>query len=66
MIEWLQGKKTYFVATAGIITAGVSWLNGSIDLSQFVQAGFAACGIAALKAGQSRVETKTDNISKRV
>jgi hypothetical protein len=54
MLNWLQGKKTYLVALAAILTAVVAWLNGAIDVVTLVQTIFAALGGAALRAGVAK------------
>ncbi len=51
IIDFLNGKKTYMVCVAAILTALVAWLNGALTLAQFVEAIFAAIGGITLRAG---------------
>ena len=58
IIEWLKGKKTYFVAALAILTAVVAYINGGIDVKQLVEAIFAALGGITLRAAVAKGATK--------
>ena len=66
MIDWLKGKKTYFIVAGGIIAAVVAYLNDTISLSDAIEAILAALGLSTLKAGQNRIEAKAETIEKKV
>lgn len=52
----LAGKKTYIIAITAALTAIGSYLYGGIDITQLIQALFAAAGAASLKAAVAKVE----------
>jgi len=49
--EFLQGKKTYFVAIIGILTATVAWSQGELTGLQFVEALYASVLAVCVRAG---------------
>jgi hypothetical protein len=51
ILTWLQGKKTYIVAAAAILTAIGAYLTGTITGVQLVEAIFAAIGTVTMRAG---------------
>ena len=56
IIEFLQGKKTYLVCAAALITALVAYLDGTMTVKEFVTAAFAALGGITLRAGVGKAE----------
>ena len=54
-MEWLSGKKTFIAATGLVIAAVVAFLTGEATLSQAITTALEACGLAALRAGVSKV-----------
>ena len=53
-IEWLKGKKTYFVAVAAVATALGGFVAGEVSLTQLVEAIFAAVAVMTLRAGVTK------------
>lgn len=53
-IAWLQGKKTYLVAAAALITIAVQYLDGSLDVAAASVAALNALGLATLRAGVAK------------
>jgi len=54
LLTWLQGKKTYIVAAAGILTAIAAYASGTLDATQTIEACFAALGLSGLRAGVAK------------
>jgi hypothetical protein len=50
-IAWLNGKKTYITAAAGIITAAVAWWNGSLDAHTALETIWAALMVMGVRHG---------------
>ena len=55
--QWMKGKKTYFDARAGLLTALASWSNETITTLQLVEMIFTAVGVACLRAGVGKKES---------
>lgn len=53
---WLNGKKTYLVAVAGLLTAAVAWAGGMIDTKTLVETIFAAVLVFTGRAAIAKVE----------
>lgn len=51
ILDFLKGKKTYFLAAAGACTAIATFLGGESTLYQLIAALFGAGGLASLRAG---------------
>ena len=51
----LQGKKTYLVVIISILTAVVSYLNGSLDLAGLVTAILASLGLGGIRSAIGKV-----------
>ena len=58
IIDWLKGKKVYFICASAILAAFTGWLQDEISLIQFVEAIFIALGAMALRAGMAKTATK--------
>lgn len=52
----LSGKKTYVIAVTAALTAIGSYLYGGIDITQLVQALFAAAAAASIKSAIAKIE----------
>lgn len=56
MLNWLKGKKTVILSVMGVLTAGVSFLNGDMSFVGFLQspeftALLACTGLGTLRMG---------------
>lgn len=51
VLELLQGKKSYIIAAAIILTALGAFLNGDVTLVQAIETVLAGLGLASLRAG---------------
>ena len=54
LVTYLQGKKTYLVLVAGLITALVTYLNGNMEIGEFVKSVFAIVTGMTLRDGISK------------
>ena len=54
MLEFLNGKKAYLTAAAGIVTALALFANGDVDTQGLVTLLLNALGIATLRAGVAK------------
>lgn len=54
MNQFLQGKKSYFVAAASIAYGVIGFLLGHLDANQATQFVFGGSGLAALRAGMKK------------
>ena len=52
MIEWITGKRTYFIAGA-ILLCGILAANG-VPIPEYVWAALAALGLGFLRAGVAK------------
>ena len=62
-MNWLKGKKTYFLVAFGILMTLVEALTGDITFMEFLTSGYMTqllelLGIGGLRAGVSKVLTK--------
>ena len=54
MPKWLEGRTTYVIA-AGVIAKGlIEFLQGTMDVSEFVNYVLGGLGLARLRAGVSK------------
>ena len=56
MLEWLKGKKTYFLVAFGVLALLVQFLTGDISFMQFLSSDsfvqlLELLGLGALRAG---------------
>jgi len=58
MQKWLAGKKTYLVALAAILAAGIAWVSGELTNVQTVEAIVAAVIAATMRAGVAKGEVR--------
>lgn len=53
-VEWLKGKKTYFLSFGAMLTAIGIYLSGDITLMEMVEAIWAAILAMTIRAGVSK------------
>lgn len=52
---WLQGKKTYLIAIAAILTALIAFANGALSILGLGEAILAAFGLSAIRAAITKI-----------
>ena len=57
VIKLLSGKKTYLIATIGVLGAVVAFLEGTVDISGMVTAILVALGFASLRSAATKPNT---------
>jgi len=57
--EWLKGRKSYIMATIGLLGAIVAWAEGSISGTGLLAALWAAVQTCFLRAGLANEVAKT-------
>lgn len=50
LLNWLSGKKTYFLCFAAIVAAWAAYLQHTLSMQDAVQATFAALGGMSMRA----------------
>ncbi len=53
-MNWLSGKKTYFVAAAGIAAALAGLAGGELSVAEAVTAILGSLGLGTLRAGVAK------------
>lgn len=54
MRAYLDGKKTYILSVAGMISAVAAWITGELNFVQAVEAFLLAASVGTLRAGVSK------------
>jgi hypothetical protein len=54
ILVFIAGKKTYIIATTGVVLAIVGLADGTLTTPQFIEAILAALGLSALRAGVTK------------
>ena len=58
LINWLKGKKTYFVSVLGMITAFFAHLHFGFSLTALIETIYAAIATMTLRAGIAKTTGK--------
>jgi hypothetical protein len=51
VLNWLSGKKTYFISALGVAAAAYGYFTGTLDATQAITAALGAMGLSSLRAG---------------
>ena len=52
--QWLSGKRTYLIMTAGVLTALAGWANDAVTTKELLEVLFAAVGAVFLRAAVAK------------
>ena len=53
-MEWMQGKKTYFVALGVIVASAVGFAAGDMSLQEAINSALVGLGLGTLRAGVAK------------
>ena len=56
ILEFLKGRKTYFLMAGAILTAIGGYLGGELSTKELIEALFLALGMIGLRLGVSKVQ----------